>query len=53
MIIAPLMGGVFMDYIGIDAVFYVGGVISLLGTVIFAVMMQRSARTAAGSSGQE
>ncbi|MFA7197694.1 MAG: MFS transporter [Methanoculleus sp.] len=44
MIIAPLMGGVFMDYIGLDAVFYVGGVISLLGTVIFAVMMRRSAR---------
>ncbi len=35
-----------MDYIGIDAVFYVGGAISLLGTVIFAVMMQRSARAA-------
>lgn len=52
MIIAPLMGGVFMDYIGIDAVFYVGGAVSLLGTVIFAVMMQRSARTAAGRSGQ-
>ena len=44
MIIAPLMGGVFMDYIGLDAVFYVGGAISLLGTVIFAVMMRRSAR---------
>ncbi|KLK89080.1 MFS transporter [Methanoculleus sediminis] len=46
MIIAPLMGGVFMDYIGIDAVFYVGGAISLLGTGIFAVMMRRSARAA-------
>ena len=41
MIIAPLMGGAFMDFIGIDAVFYVGGVISLIGTAIFAVMMQR------------
>lgn len=46
MIIAPLMGGVFMDYIGIDAVFYASGAISLFGTVIFAVMMQRSARAA-------
>ncbi|MDN7012502.1 MFS transporter [Methanoculleus sp. FWC-SCC3] len=46
MIIAPLMGGVFMDYVGIDAVFYVGGAISLLGTAIFAVMMQRNARAA-------
>ncbi|WP_292366504.1 MULTISPECIES: MFS transporter [unclassified Methanoculleus] len=48
MIIAPLMGGVFMDYIGIDAVFYVGGAVSLLGTGIFAVMMQRNARKNAG-----
>jgi len=48
MIIAPLMGGVFMDYIGIDAVFYVGGAVSLLGTGIFAVMMQRNARESAG-----
>lgn len=44
MIIAPLMGGVFMDFVGVDAVFYVGGAISLFGTGIFAVMMQRSAR---------
>ena len=44
MIIAPLMGGVFMDFVGVDAVFYVGGAIGLLGTGIFAVMMRRSAR---------
>ncbi|HNQ32539.1 MAG TPA: MFS transporter [Methanoculleus sp.] len=44
MIIAPLMGGAFMDFVGIEAVFYVGGAISLIGTVIFAAMMQRSAR---------
>jgi MFS family permease len=48
MIIAPLMGGVFMDYIGVAAVFYVGGAISLIGTVIFAVMMQRSAHGTGG-----
>jgi hypothetical protein len=36
-----------MDFIGIEAVFYVGGAISLLGTVVFAVMMQGSARAAA------
>ncbi len=48
MIIAPLMGGVFMDSIGVDAVFYVGGAISLLGTGVFAVMMQRSARQGSG-----
>ncbi|NQS77907.1 MAG: MFS transporter [Methanoculleus bourgensis] len=47
MIIAPLIGGAFMDFIGIEAVFYVGGAISLLGTVVFAVMMQGSARAAA------
>lgn len=47
MIIAPLLGGVFMDYSSIDAVFYVGGAISLFGTVIFALMMQKSARAAA------
>ena len=50
MIIAPLMGGVFMDYIGIDAVFYVGGAISLLGTAVFAVMMQRSAHEGGGDA---
>ncbi|NLA38607.1 MAG: MFS transporter, partial [Methanomicrobiales archaeon] len=44
MIIAPLVGGVFMDYISVEAVFYVGGAVSLLGTGIFALMMQRSAR---------
>ena len=44
MIIAPLMGGAFMDFVGIEAVFYVGGAISLIGTAIFAAMMQRSAR---------
>jgi len=44
MIIAPLIGGAFMDFIGIEAVFYVGGAISLLGTVVFAAMMQGSAR---------
>ncbi|WP_292518749.1 MFS transporter [Methanoculleus sp.] len=48
MIVAPLIGGVFMDYIGIDAVFYVGGAISLLATAVFAVMMQRNARHDAG-----
>ena len=42
-IIAPLMGGLFMDYIGIDAVFYAAGAISLLGTAVFAVMMQKAA----------
>jgi len=42
MIIAPLMGGLFMDYIGIDAVFYAAGAISLLGTAVFAVMMQKT-----------
>jgi len=41
-IIAPLMGGLFMDYIGIDAVFYAAGAISLLGTAVFAVMMQKT-----------
>lgn len=48
MIIAPLVGGVFMDFVGVDAVFYVGGAISLLGTGIFAVLMRRSARESAG-----
>ncbi|MCK8518167.1 MFS transporter [Methanoculleus sp. 7T] len=44
MIIAPLIGGAFMDFIGVEAVFYVGGAISLVGTGIFAVMMQRDVR---------
>lgn len=48
MIIAPLLGGVFMDFVGIDAVFYVAGGISLLGTAVFALMMQKSARESAG-----
>ncbi|WP_292409355.1 MULTISPECIES: MFS transporter [unclassified Methanoculleus] len=47
MIVAPLIGGVFMDYIGIDAVFYVAGAISLLATAVFAVMMQGYARKGA------
>ena len=47
MIIAPLIGGVFMDYIGIGAVFYVGGAVCLIGTGVFAVMMQRNARECA------
>ena len=51
MIIAPLMGGAFMDFVGIDAVFYVGGAISLIGTGIFLVMMQRGAcRDVAGET---
>jgi MFS family permease len=48
MIIAPLLGGVFMDFVGIDAVFYVAGGISLLGTAVFALMMQKNARKSAG-----
>ncbi|MCM2465408.1 MFS transporter [Methanoculleus oceani] len=48
MIIAPLIGGVFMDVVGVDAVFYVGGAISLLGTGIFALVMRRSAREGTG-----
>ena len=48
MIIAPLMGGIFMDSIGVDAVFYVGGAISLIGTGIFAVLMRRNARQDTG-----
>ncbi|WP_214020569.1 MFS transporter [Methanoculleus sp.] len=48
MIIAPLIGGIFMDFVDIDAVFYVAGAISLLGTGIFAVLMRRSARQGAG-----
>jgi len=48
MIIAPLMGGIFMDSIGVDAVFYVGGAISLIGTGIFAVLMRRNARQGTG-----
>lgn len=48
MIIAPLMGGIFMDYIGVVAVFYVGGAISLIGTVLFAAMMRRSAHATDG-----
>ncbi|MDN7024541.1 MFS transporter [Methanoculleus sp. FWC-SCC1] len=43
MIAAPLIGGAFMDYVGIDAVFYAGGLICLLGTVVFAALMRRSA----------
>lgn len=48
MIIAPLIGGAFMDFIGVEAVFYVGGAISLLGTGVFTVMMQRDVRRGAG-----
>ena len=48
MILAPLIGGIFMDFISIDAVFYVSGAISLLATVVFAVMMQKSARQDVG-----
>ena len=51
MIIAPLMGGAFMDFVGVEAVFYIGGAISLLGTAIFAVMMRRSARE--GANGED
>ena len=47
-IIAPLLGGAFMDFIGVEAVFYVGGAISLLGTVVFAVMMRGIDQEAAG-----
>ncbi|MEG3055606.1 MAG: MFS transporter [Methanoculleus sp.] len=44
MIIAPLLGGAFMDFVGVEAVFYVGGAISLLGTVVFAMMMWEGPR---------
>ncbi len=44
MIAAPLLGGAFMDFSGIDAVFYVAGAICLVGTGIFAVLMLRGAR---------
>jgi MFS family permease len=47
MIVAPLIGGIFMDAISIETVFYVGGAISLIGTAIFAAMMQKSSREGA------
>ncbi len=40
-IIAPLIGGLFMDFVGVAAVFYVGGAISLLGTGVFAAMVRK------------
>jgi len=46
MIIAPLIGGLFLDFIGIDAVFYVGGLISILGTILFWYLMgERSGKS--------
>lgn len=53
MILAPLIGGVFMDFVGIDAVFYVGGALSLLGSAVFAVMMQKTAREGAAGETPE
>ena len=35
MIVAPLIGGVVMDTLGVKSVFFVAGVISLLGTLVF------------------
>ncbi|MCD6434555.1 MAG: MFS transporter, partial [Candidatus Diapherotrites archaeon] len=35
MIIAPLISGVVMDAMGLDYVFYVAGIISIFGTVVF------------------
>ncbi len=46
MIIAPLLGGVFMDFIGVEAVFYVGGAITFVGTAVFAAMMRRRGQAA-------
>jgi MFS family permease len=53
MIIAPLIGGAFMDFISIEAVFYVGGAISLIGTAVFAVMMQKIPRERAAGEAPE
>lgn len=50
MILAPLIGGFFMDYVGIDAVFYAGGLIGLAGAGIFYAMTRRSEQEGAGGS---
>ena len=42
MIAAPLISGVVMDGLGVKSVFFVAGVISLLGTFVFYYYLRRS-----------
>lgn len=44
MILAPLLGGVIMDLLSIEWVFYVGGVIGIAGTVLFAGILRCAVR---------
>ena len=40
MVVTPLMGGYFMDTLGIDAIFYLSGLITLIGTVFSYLMLR-------------
>lgn len=45
MILGPLISGFVMDYLGINAVFYVGGLFSLVGLCVFFFLARRSIAT--------
>jgi MFS family permease len=44
MIVAPIISGVVMDTLGVKSVFFVAGVISLLGTFVFYYYIRRERR---------
>lgn len=53
MILAPLLGGVIMDFIAIEWVFYAGGLIGIAGTSLFAAILRCAPAAAAVSAGDE
>ena len=40
MVITPLLGGYLLDILGIDAIFYFSGLVTLLGTVVFFFLLR-------------
>ena len=40
MVVTPLLGGYLLDILGIDAIFYFSGLVTLLGTVVFFFLLR-------------
>ena len=40
MIVTPLMGGCLLDLLGIDTIFYLSGIVTLVGTVVFFLLIR-------------
>jgi DHA1 family multidrug resistance protein-like MFS transporter len=53
MIVSPIISGVIMDRLGLNSIFYAGGVLIIIGTVLIAVVLKGYGKDTAASSAAE